>query len=371
MTLTLGSGRLDEIRWLVPQQALIIGTAGSEWALEGESDNKPVTPDSYSLKRKTTYGSNSTVQGVVVNSAVLFVMRQGRKLREFIYNFDTADYVAPDMTILAEHITEGGIIDAAYQQQPDNTLICLRADGTAIPMTYERDQEVTGWQRWANDEFTFERVAVLPRDNDEDAIYVSCRITVDGNETRYIGLMDNREWGTDVATEWNGSDFYTVFDSPGSTTLSGLDYLEGKTVAVVRDGMVEPEQVVEGGEITIQKTGDRVVVGLPYTSIMAPMYIQPQSQYKQPMGKHKGVFRAVVRFKDTIQAKVGQKLDTLETVKFRTTNDSMDTQVDLYNGDKRINFKNVYELLHTCYVVQDKPMPITVVAMVVWAEVYE
>lgn len=370
MTVTLGSGLLDEIKWLVPQSALIIGTAGSEWAMEAESDNKPVTPSSFALKRKTTYGSSSKIQGVLVNSAVLFVMRQGRKVREFVYNFDAQDYVAPDLTILAEHITEGGIVDAAYQQQPDNTLLAIRADGTMIPMTYERDQDVTGWQRWNNNEFEFESVAVLPRDENEDEIYVSCKLTVDSVVKRYIGILDNREWGTDIATEWNGSDFYTVFDSPGSATLTGLDYLEGKTVSVVRDGMVEPDAVVSGGSITIQKTGTRIVIGLPYTSTMAPMFVEPQSQFVQPMGKHKGVFKAVLRFKDTLSAKVGQTLSTLSTVKFRKTTDPMDAQIDLFSGEKKINFDNTYQLLHTCYVVQDKPLPITVVAMIPWVEVH-
>jgi hypothetical protein len=456
MTVTIGSGRLDEIRWMVPQRALIIGTAGSEWALEAESDNKPVTPSSFALQRKTTYGSTSNVQGVLVNSAVLFVMRQGRKVREFVYNFDSQDYVAPDLTVLAEHITTGGIVGAAYQQQPDNNLLAIREDGTLIPMTYERDQDVTGWQRWTSAHHTFESVAILSRDNDEDAVYVSCKLTIDGDEKRYIGIMDNREWGTDVATQWQGSDFYTAttITAIGTQTITGLDYLEGKTLDVTRDGMVEPQLTVSGGSVTLPQpfapaitisssdteadgvytvgeatnghpsytkagywlkydgvsdwviydtVGDAVlytitnddnnppltgwsgspaptpsytqstyvVVGLPYTSTMAPMYVEPQGQFSQPMGKHKGLFKAVVRFKDTVQAKVGQKLTSLQTVKFRSTTDNMDAQVDLFSGEKKVTFDNSYELLHTCYVVQDKPLPMTVVAMIPWVDVQE
>jgi len=450
MTVTIGSGRLDEIRWMVPQHSLIIGTSGSEWALEAESDNKPVTPSSFSLRRKTTYGSSSSVQGVLVNSAILFVMRQGRKVREFVYQFESQDYVAPDLTVLAEHITEGGIVGAAYQQQPDNNLLAIRTDGTMIPMTYERDQDVTGWQRWNSDYFTFESVAVLSRDNDEDAVYVSCQV----GDKRYVGIMDNREWGTDIATEWAGSDFYSVTDvtTIGQDVITGLDHLEGFLVDITRDGMVEPQQTVASNQVTLQtpfsppitvsgtstdadgvyeqgldtngkvsytkdgywiywdnvdkwlitetagsttldfitnsddsppKTGwdggaildytasSRIVIGLPYTSTMAPMYIEPNSQFVQPMGKHKGLFKAVIRFKDTIHAKVGQTLDKLQTISFRSTTDFLDTQVDLFNGEKKINFDNRYELLHTCYVVQDKPLPITVVAMIPSLEVHE
>jgi len=614
MKVTIGSGLVDDIVWLVPQTPLVIGTSGSEWVLEAESDNKPVTPSAFSLKRKTTYGSKD-LQAVLINSAVLFPMRQGRKLREFTYRFDVDDYVAPDLTILAEHVTEGGITSMAYQQQPDNVLLMTRADGTLVPMTYERDQEVVGLYRWTLDggAGTFDSVAVISKDSDEDRIWVSCTLTVDGSTKRYVGYFDNREWGTDIATEWTGSDFYTVIgfneinanytvasssdidvdgeyvynssngkwensakstdiefttewvlsgglrsfysndtsttppdvfieasnsddsseagllgdvkwyksevngvtvfvdesdtyyrwfdgahyittkadygvtntngykysdivvsgagsesanggyfladnqvggknayvtgdgitqiswstlntewilsvsgtplyinastsalppetgwirlagDDPAPTLaysnvfygygswtgsishskepiavvdydniISGFDYLEGKTVDIVRDGLVDPQQVVTGGEITLIKAGaSRVVVGLPRTCTMAPMYLEPSAQFQQPMGKKKGVYKAVLRFKDTIHAKVGQSLGRLETLKFRDTEDALDTQVDLFSGEKKVGFANEYKNLHTCYVVQDKPLPIQVIAMIPSVEVYQ
>ncbi len=620
MTLMINSASNDEIKWLVSQHSLIIGTGSGEWALESESDNKAITPSAFSLKRKTTYGSND-IQGVMVNSAVLFVMRQGRKVREFVYNVDQLDYVAPDMTILAEHITSGGITDAKYVQQPDNLLVCLRADGTMILMTYERDQDVTGWQRWNNEEFEFESVAVLPKADAEDEIYVTVKMTIDGDIVRCVGVFDPREWGNDVSTEWNGSDLYkaysemeqdgnrtitvsgslesgtnaeytyddvderwetaateiitknidgsfdltggltlnyhaapvdtvipakmiqnsvgsattpveltgevkwidsgtkfngkTVFydideiyamwhccdtykitliedvgqdpgnyftldkvtvsgsgtiecdgdyyktendsefynnsglifisydadnlywrmyavtddtvytyyicyapktyyppklgwvvaegapDAPtidyvegdfygvgdwsgliqwsispeiyltaGAPVISGLDHLIGKTVDVLIDGTVDAQKVVNAsGEITVSRTGHRVVVGLPYTSTLAPMYIEPSDQFQQPMGKFKGVFKAVLRFSNTLSARVGQSKTKLETVQFRKTTDPMDAQIPLYTGDKTVNFNNQWKLLQSCYIVQDKPLPITVIAMIPWCEV--
>ena len=373
MKISIGSGLIDDIVWLIPQTPLVIGTAGSEWVLEAESDNKPVTPTSFSLKRKTTYGSKD-MQATLVNSAVLFIMRQGRKLREFTYRFDVDDYVAPDLTILAEHITTGGIVTTAYQQQPDNVLLMIRADGTLVPMTYERDQEVTALSRWTlgDGDDDFESVAVIARNADEDQVWVSCKLTVDGATKRYIGYFDNREWGTSISTEWSGSDFYKVFTSPATTTISGLDYLEGRTVDIVRDGLADPQQTVTGGEITLVKAGaSRVVVGIPRTCKMAPVYIEPQAQFQQPMGKKKGLYKAVVRFKDTIHAKVGQDESHLETAIFRKVEDALDAQVPLYSGEKKISFATDYKYLHTCYIVQDKPLPIQVIAMIPSVEVYQ
>jgi hypothetical protein len=87
------------------------------------------------------------VQPVQVGSTVLFLQRASRKIRELVYNFNTDSYVAPDLTILAEHITEGGITELAYQQEPDSIVWAIRSDGVLLGMTYRREEEVVGWHR--------------------------------------------------------------------------------------------------------------------------------------------------------------------------------------------------------------------------------
>jgi hypothetical protein len=357
--LTLNSGGVDAIQWMVPQAQLIIGTSGSEWSLGAADERKAISPTSFDLKRRTTYGSSST-QGVLVNSAVLFLMRQGRKVREWTFQWDAQDYVAPDLSILAEHITDGGVTQSAYQQQPDNVLWSIRSDGTLLGFTYERDQNVIGWHRHANDEFEFESVAVLPRANEEDEVWVSVKITVNSVIKRYIGRLNDREWGTNYLTEWQGSDFYTTYTSPGTATLTGLGYLEGETVTVVADGVVKSNEVVSGGQITIDSDAyTTVVVGLPFTSTMAPIYLESEFQFGSSQGTKKDVRTATIRFKDTFSAKVtGDLAGNLDLVKFDPD------ETPLFNGDWEAWFDNESEFLKTCYIVQDQPMPCQVLAMI-------
>ncbi|PHR17883.1 MAG: hypothetical protein COA41_11335 [Sphingopyxis sp.] len=47
-------------------------------------------------------------------------------------------------------------------------------------------------------------------------------------------------------------------------TISGLDHLEGKTLAILTDGDVHPNQVVSSGSITLQSAAAVVHAGLPY-----------------------------------------------------------------------------------------------------------
>jgi len=342
--LTLNSGQIDEINWMVPAERLVIGTAGSEWSLGASDERKAITPTGFDLKRKTTYGSND-VQGLLVNSAVLFLMRQSRKVREWTPNYNLQDFVAPDLAILAEHITDGGVVQWDYQQQPDNILWSIRTDGTLLGFTYERDQNVTGWHRHANTAFTFESLAILPRANDEDEIWVSVNL----GGTRVVAKMNDREWGTDYTSEWAGSDLYVDYQSAGDAL-----HLAGKTVTLVVDGVPQGTQVVDGSGNITGATGTVNIVGLPFTSTLAPMYFLIDSQTGTTKGTKADNRHAVIRYKDTYSAKAGQSLDDLGTVKF----DGDATA--LYSEDAETWYNNSSDFLLTCYVVQDEPMPCTV-----------
>jgi len=51
------------------------------------------------------------------------------------------------MTILAEHITESGLTQIAYQQEPNQIVYAVRGDGELAGLTYQREQQVTAWHR--------------------------------------------------------------------------------------------------------------------------------------------------------------------------------------------------------------------------------
>lgn len=142
---TIASNRVNKIRFLAPSRDLIVGTAGGEFKV-GRPPGEPLEPGNVNISQQTTYGVHTTPV-VQIGNALLFVQRQKRKIREFTYTFSNDSYVAPDMTLLSEHISEGGIDDVAYQQEPDSVYWACRNDGQLIGMTYLREQDVVGWHR--------------------------------------------------------------------------------------------------------------------------------------------------------------------------------------------------------------------------------
>jgi len=141
----LAASQVNVIQWLIGSSAgLLVGTVGGEFKLTGGTG--PVTPTNVQVIPETRYGSNN-VSPIEAGRAVLYMQRAGTKLRELAFNLDVDGLVAPDMTILSEHITAGGIVDMAYQKEPDTLVWLVRADGTLINVTYERDQNVVAWAR--------------------------------------------------------------------------------------------------------------------------------------------------------------------------------------------------------------------------------
>ena len=141
---TLAGNAVNVIQWLAPSKSLLIGTMGGEFKMDG--GGSALTPANVRVVQETNYGSKK-IEPIQVENVVLFLQRAGRKLREFVFDFDQDNFVAPDLTILAEHLTTGGFVDTTYQQEEDSIVWAVRSDGVLCGMTYLRGQNVIAWHR--------------------------------------------------------------------------------------------------------------------------------------------------------------------------------------------------------------------------------
>jgi hypothetical protein len=222
---TIASNQVNAIRFLSPTRTLIIGTAGGEFAVYGGGDNDAITPTNIIIKRQSNFGA-ANVDAVPVGNATLFLQRARRKIRELAYNFDVDGYIAPDMTILAEHVTEGGVTQMAYQDEPLAILYVVRGDGELVALTYQRDQQVTAWHRhifggvFGTGKAVCESVAVIPTDDTEYQVYVIVKRTINGSTKRYIEVLNTFDFTETDNTTFNFLDSQLNYDGV-STTLNG------------------------------------------------------------------------------------------------------------------------------------------------------
>jgi hypothetical protein len=241
---------------MISYEQMLVGTLGGAGVIGGTTDDEPITPTSVSYKSQARYGS-AFIQAVKAGDAVLYAQRGGEKIREFVYNFERDKFVAPDMTLLAEHINDSGIVEMEFQSRPDQVLWCVLDNGDMTSFTYQREQDVVGWALHTTDG-DFESVCVIPG-SDEDEIWVVVNRTINSVTRRYIEQFQPRDWGdnqddcwfVDSGLDWDGGDSVNITGvtqaDPGVVTVDawpsladGTDLADGDQVKILSvSGMTE------------------------------------------------------------------------------------------------------------------------------------
>lgn len=357
---TIASNKVNVIRWLASAGRLIVGTAGGEFTVTSTSD-APLSPSNVSVKKQTSYGSSS-IPPIQIRNIVIFVQRAGRKLREFFFRFEQDSYVAPDITILSEHITKPSITSLDYKQESDSLVWAVRSDGKLLSMTYERDQDVIAWARqifggsFGTGNAVCESIASIPI-ADRDQSWVITKRTINDATVRYVEYMDEKQWDGATSFQWDdlNTDSALTYDGSAITTVTGLNHLEGETVKIIADGSLHPDKTVVSGSVTLDRSASEIEVGLSYTSTLKTLRPDIQQPLNTIQGKSKRWNEVIVRFHETLGGKInGDPID------YRTSADEMDQAPALFTGDKRISNLG-YDKEGQNTITQDTPLPMSII----------
>ena len=544
MVYTIASNQVNKIRYLKSVRTLLIGTTGGEFSVSADGTDAAVTPTNVTIKRQSSFGA-ANVDAQPAGNAVLFLQRAKRKIRELAYNFDADGYVAPDLTILNETVTNSGINEMAYQQAPDSILWCVREDGILSGLTYQRTDNVVAWHRHiiggksdttkniiqqqisftantttvngtnntitlashglaTNDPIYYyaaahpitgissgslyyvirtdgntiklattaansaagtaigltgpstastqliyqgvnissnviysaahgfrtgniifydnvgtsigglseniayyvsrvddnqfklftdsklvtvvsltsahtseqtdnilqdakvESVATISGDLNEDELWIISQRWVNGAVRRFVECFSDFDFDETAPQDFKFLDSHLSYSGVAVSSLSGLDHLEGETVSILADGATHATKVVTSGAIALTRSATKVVVGLPYASVLQTMRIEAGAgQFEgTAQAKIKRISKVTLRLFETVGAKVGPSLDNLETVPFRTTSGAMDLPVSTFlAGDKEVEFADDYNTDGFIFVKQEQALPLTVLAL--------
>ncbi len=365
---TIASNQVNAIRFMTATRTLIIGTAGGEFTVSGGGTDSAVTPTNVLIKKQSNHGA-ANVDAIAVGNATLFLQRAKRKVRELAYNFDVDGYLAPDMTILAEHISEGGITQMAYQQEPNQIIWGVRGDGELIGLTYQREQQVTAWHRhifggvFGSGNAVCESVAVIPTDDTEYQTWVIVKRTINGATRRFVEFINTFDFTETDNTTFNFLDSALSYSGSAVTTISGLDHLEGQTVSILANGATHPDKTVSNGSVSLDRSSTNVKVGLGYSSILQTMRLDAGSQNGTSQGKTKRIYEITIRLFESIGVEVGETLTNMERIPFRTSADPMDQGIPPFTGDKAVEFRGNYDTDGFIFVRQTQPLPLTILSL--------
>jgi len=197
----LNEGGVDPIRWFSSdEQGLLMGTAGAEFWLTASNPYEAISATNIAIKKSTSYGS-SYARAIQAGKATLFIQLAARKIFELSYFFQVAGFRSTNLSELAYHITQGGITQLAYQDEPNPIVWAVRTDGTLIGMSYSRDldQVRAGWHKHilggkgypGNGQPVVESIAVIPGPaGDKSDLWMIVKRQINGLTVRYVEYME-------------------------------------------------------------------------------------------------------------------------------------------------------------------------------------
>jgi len=361
INVTIASDQVNVIKHMVPGRFLQIMTTSAEFTLSGGTGTTAVTPTNVNVLRETTFGSGD-VRPLRAGASTIMIQKGGEKVKEVTFSLDTDGLVGRDLTVLGEHLARGGLTDMVWQQEPELVLWFVRGDGTLIGLSYDPANNTIGWhQHPLGGSGVVESITAIPSGT-EDQVYLSVKRTIDSSVVRHIVFMKSIYFNQDVEDAFY-VDSGITYDGSATTSITGLDHLEGETVQILADGSTHPDKTVSSGAITLDRSASKVHVGLSYNSLVETLRLEAGADDGIAQGKIKRIHGITARFLDTVGAELGPDTNNLDRLPFRDSSMAMDTAVPLFNGDKEIFFPSGYENDAQVVIRQSQPLPMTIVAI--------
>lgn len=372
VTYRLAAGRIDLIQWLSSGRVLEVGSAGAEFTLTGGAQSgldSPLTPDSVLARKTTENGSYTVSQPVFTSRGTAFINRSGRKLLNYYYSFENDNYVASDITLLAEDITYPSIFEVAYQSEPDLVIWALRADGTLLGCTFNPSQDVVAWHEhelggeYEGGPPVVESVVTIPSSSgSHDEVWISVLREIDGVEKRYIEVFESLFTPLNTVEDAFFVDSGLSYDDVPEDTFGGLDHLEGQTVAILADGSVHPERVVTNGEVQLDYAASVVHIGLPYQGKLILLPFEPGDLRNPITSQRTRVISVGVVYYRTVLAEVGIQGMPLEIFNGRLTSDNLGEPLEPRTGFTRVPVESNSEYRNRITIEQNFPLPCTILS---------
>ncbi|SFR86450.1 hypothetical protein [Sphingomonas jatrophae] len=357
----------DPVLWVAGDRKLIVGTASKELAVGAINSGAAVSGDNIAADPQSFYGSER-VWPAQIGTSTIFVQRGGRKLREAQYAFANDRYVAANMTVWCRHVTRSGIRQFAFQAEPEELLLAVRADGQIAVHPHAPEQEIKGFARIVpgGGGRILSAVTIVGADGLTDELW--CLIEREG--VRSVEKMAPwRDEGDPLENAFFVDAGVSGIAASGQTHFAGLAHLAGKPVAVLAaGGVVQNITVNPDGSIDLPENAVpderpfRITIGLRYDATLTTLRPELRTNGETSQGKRQRLVGIVLRLLDTVGIRVGAKGGKLDELIDRTGSDRMDEPVPPLSADSERSVSGGWDRHGQATFVSSDPLPAVIVA---------
>lgn len=323
--------------------------------------NHPSTGTFHDIATITDNSGNPQLFALVEYNSVYYIERQG----EYVEFPRRADFLTATNTMSnADKLTAKGNDDDAY--------IRMIAEKLKECIYLDNSQCVDGLQD-----------NLITYDSGAGTITDTSGVFVAGDVGKFIiyKTQTGYEYGRFEITGYTSANVVSVDEviAPSGTTsqewyltfttVTGLSRFNGLTVSVVSDGGYEDDYVVSGGEITLTQPTTKACVGYKYTGLMKTFSLGIQIQLENTQPTEKTVTEFYVRTPFTAGGLVGTDLYDMNEIQNWEAGGLINYLPPLpVDGTKLVEVQDSAEKDKYIYVMQDKPLPMIVSAIMINAD---
>jgi hypothetical protein len=196
VTFTLAplQGQVDSIRWMTNTDKYI--AAGNVSAVSarifGDTEASTIAPDEINAKAANSDGVNPAAP-VVDGSVIFYIGRSGLSVETLEYDYQVDGYAPDDKNLVTSHLTVGGLKQLARQIGRPTLIWAVRNDGVMLALTFKAKENIAGWHRHTiGGDGAVEYVGIMPRENNQDQLWMMVRRTINSQTVRYIEFLTDQ-----------------------------------------------------------------------------------------------------------------------------------------------------------------------------------
>jgi hypothetical protein len=374
----LGGGEAGDIQWCRSNSSFLqVGTISAEHILTATDG---IVGEVNIYNKIQTNEGGSSVNALGINNVTLYINRNGKSLREFVYNDANGSFISNDVSFLSDQIIKhqfDGLASSSYNdiqftymqsQQEKSCLWLTTTEKALVGIVYDYLKQMRAWFRitLGGVAAKVESIAVIPSSGGKrDSLYAVISRTVNGGTVYTLERMV-QDFEHPVLANSSEGDMCYYFDggftkvlSAATNTITGLGHLEGETLGVLVNGLAHSNVQVTGGSVILASTypiGTVISLGLLYTGRVEFFPIEAGGDFGQATGLVKRVDRLMIGLWKTLGLKVSsddikyEDCDEIDGYPYTSVTSAFTGDIiKYYDGDNEINER--------LYLKQDRPYP--------------
>ena len=368
ITVLLQGNQESLVLWMVALNKLYIGTACEEFVFGEQTIAEVLSPTNVMCLKVSSLGS-AAIMPLHILDELLFVSNNEKQIANFTYIAERDTFRPINISLMFEHLLHNGVKCWTYTKEPYKTIWFSDTDGNLRSVSYDTDNKVCAAARHDIGGKVVSMTAIPEPNGNYDELWLVVKRTVSGQTVYYTerlswGLMQEDVSDEELNKKQVFMDCAKMFEFEDEVdSVSGLYFLEGKTVKVLVDGKVQTDKTVVDGSITLDKGGWVVVVGIGYEWLIETLFLNIGANDGTAQGLPQRVSKLIARFINTrycqSKASDGNRYDTV-------INESV-----LTDDDREIHLPSDYSRTMTMFYKSDKPLSCCILMCVKEMETYQ